>query len=178
MNNSFAAVLLALASAAPAMAASSDSAFAQSLQPVRAAVAFTRPAVDPAVIRDQTTTVQVALNAKTVKCSRADYSLPMLKVLVPGLADLTVLNHRNTREGAPCVAAGACGADLAPEKLLQAGEGTQAVPVRVRLKKEARVEDGVCKVTLVETVETTIRGVKFFHERSQEAPDRDPADCR
>ena len=101
----------------------------------------------------------------------------MLKVLVPGLADLTVLNHRNTREGAPCVAAGRCD-QIGPDAILKYGDGVEKIPVRVVLKKILAVEGDVCHVTLVETVTTKIRGVPFFHERLQEVADRAAADCR
>jgi len=130
------------------------------------------------VVSDQTTSVEVSISAKTVKCSAADYSAPMLKVLVPGLAELTVLNHRNTREGAPCIAAGRCGEGLGPQDILKAGEGTDRIPVRVVLHKVAELDGEVCHVTLIESVTTTIRGVPFFHERSQEVADRTAADCR
>ena len=130
------------------------------------------------IVRDQTTNVAVDLNSKTVKCSAADYSMPMLKVLVPGLADLTILNHRNTKEGAPCVAAGRCGEDLGPESILKSGDGIEQVPVRVVLQKVATIDGEICHVSLVETVTTTIRGLSFFHERRQEVADRNAADCR
>ena len=129
------------------------------------------------VVSDRTTTVSTPLNAQTVKCSAADYSGPMLKVLVPGLADLTVLNHRNTREGAPCVAAGPC-AKLSPADILKSGAGTDDIKIRVVLRKETAVEGEVCHVTLVETVATTIRGLAFHHERVQEVAERAAADCR
>jgi len=134
--------------------------------------------LEGAVVRDQTTNVAVDLNSKTVKCSAADYSMPMLKVLVPGLADLTILNHRNTKEGAPCVAAGRCGEDLGPESILKSGDGIEQVPVRVVLQKVATIDGEICHVSLVETVTTTIRGLSFFHERRQEVADRNAADCR
>lgn len=140
------------------------------------AAAVRGPGASP-VVRDETTVVSVELNAKTVKCSRADYASPMLKVLIPALADLTVLNHRNTREGAPCVAAGECGA-MGPEDILRGGEGTDRIPVRVVVRKVAELDGEICRVTLVETVTATIRGVPFFHERSHPVEERVPADCR
>jgi hypothetical protein len=129
------------------------------------------------VIRDETTDVAVDLNATTVKCSAADYSEPMLKILVPALADLTVLNHRNAREGAPCIAAGRC-ADIGPEAVLKSGDGTETIPVRVVLKKVSQIDGDVCHVALVETVTTEVRGIPFFHERRQGVADRAAADCR
>lgn len=177
--------VLAAALAAPAAAAVGEAASASgaaawaqaTLGPAPVFQQVFRPEEGGTVVRDQTTTVSTALNARTVKCSAADYSGPMLKVLVPGLADLTILNHRNTREGAPCVAAGRCGA-LGPQDVLKAGEGVESIPVRVVLRKLTAVDGEVCHVTLVETVTTTIRGLAFFHERRQEVADRAAADCR
>lgn len=136
-----------------------------------------RQGADGSVVRDRTTVVEVELNPSTVKCSAADYSAPMLKVLVPALAELTILNHRNTREGAPCVAAGRCG-EVAPEDILRSGEGVESVPMRVVLKKIAEQDGEACRVSLVETVTTVIRGVPFFHERRQAVEDRAADDCR
>ncbi|MGZ6488127.1 MAG: hypothetical protein ACXWQQ_16420, partial [Pseudobdellovibrio sp.] len=39
-----------------------------------------------------------------VKLSRAGYSMPLVKILVPELAGITLLDHRNVGEGAPCMA--------------------------------------------------------------------------
>jgi hypothetical protein len=178
-----AAIVLA---AAVTARAESDASFARDLRLVETAVrgapasargAFAAPKADPSIVRDQTTTVKVELNKATVKCSAADYSSPMLKVLIPGLAELTVLNHRNTREGAPCVAAGPC-FELGPDAILKGGAGSENVPVRVTLKKEVFKDGDVCRVTLVENVLTEIRGVKFFHERRQDVAERSPEDCR
>ena len=129
------------------------------------------------LVSDKTTNVSVDLNSKTVKCSAQDYSMPMLKVLVPGLADLTLLNHRNSQEGAPCVAAGRCG-QFKPSDILAAGEGTEQIPVRVVLRKLAEVDGEGCRVTLIETVHTKIRGVAFFHERRHDLAERVADDCR
>lgn len=168
---------MAAALAVPAAAAGGEAAFAAAVSGTVAGPAA-QPQLEGSVVSDRTTDVNVDLNAKTVKCSAADYSMPMLKVLIPGLADLTVLNHRNTREGAPCVAAGRCGEELGPDSILKSGEGVENVPVRVVLKKVVAVEGQVCHVTLVETVTTTIRGLSFFHERRQGVADRTAADCR
>jgi hypothetical protein len=185
MMNKTILTLTVLALSASAARAGSDAEFAAMLSAkLAAAPAKAVPASvvsaqgGESVVADKTTDVEVALNAKSVKCSAADYSMPMLKVLVPGLADLTILNHRNTREGAPCIAAGRCTPALGPGTILKEGEGSVTVPVRVQLKKVAQVDGDVCHVSLVETVTTKIRGVPFFHERTQEVADRSAADCR
>jgi hypothetical protein len=174
---------MAAALAVPAAAASeADAADAARDFSDAAAVSAARPespaAPEGTLLSDKTTNVDVDLDAKTVKCSAADYSGPMLKVLIPGLADVTVLNHRNTREGAPCIAAGRCGPQLGPKTILSKGEGSEKVPVRVQLHKLVSLEGEICHVTLVETVTTAIRGVPFFHERTQDVADRPAADCR
>lgn len=173
------AAALAVPAAAGSEAASADGAeaFARvSVESVAGPAASSE--LEGRVVSDRTTDVDVDLNAQTVKCSAADYSGPMLKVLVPGLADLTILNHRNTKEGAPCIAAGRCSPQLGPETLLRQGEGSESIPVRVVLKKVLSLQGDVCHVTLVETVTTQIRGVPFFHERFQKVADRAAADCR
>lgn len=157
--------------------ADTDSSFAAAVASAQGEFRAAKTKSDAAVVRDFTTTVRADLNTKTVKCSAADYSSPMLKVLIPALADLTILNHRNFREGAPCVAAGACG-EIGPKDILKAGEGSEKIAVRVIVKKETELEGDVCRVTLVETVYTVIRGVPFFHERRQAVADRTPDDCR
>ena len=135
------------------------------------------------IIQDTTTNVSVLLNEQTVKCSKADYSRAMLKVLVPALADLTVLNHRNTREGAPCVAAGPCGAvrpgerSMTPSDVLKNGNGTDQISVRVVLKRITNKDQTVCHVSIKEEVFTVIRGIPFFHSQIAEVQNRNPVDC-
>ncbi|HEX4922832.1 MAG TPA: hypothetical protein VFV50_02065 [Bdellovibrionales bacterium] len=132
------------------------------------------------VIRLIRTNVPVALNKTTVKCSRADYAVPELKVLIPALAELTVMNHRNFQEGAPCVRAGECSAQLSPQLILAQGEGNIMAPTEIKLVQQLRpdVKNQVCRVTLVETVRVMIRGVAFDHTRHAEAGDRVLEDCR
>lgn len=194
MKNGLTLWAVLLWAAVPARAAGSDADFARTAGVALAAAVKSARAFEPrpaaafaaaevpgtqegTLVSDKTTAVSVELNARTVKCSAADYSMPMLKVLVPALAELTLLNHRNTREGAPCVAAGQCG-ELSPRDILGAGEGTERVPVRVVLRKVAEQDGDGCQVTLVETVATTIRGVAFFHERRHDLAERVAEDCR
>ncbi len=164
--------------AAPAGAQEAGLVFAAPMAALQATAKTAKTKAELAIVSDRTTTVSTPLNALTVKCSAADYSGPMLKVLVPGLADLTVLNHRNTREGAPCVAAGRCGAGLGPQNILKDGAGVDEIKIRVILRKETAIEGEVCHVSLIETVATTIRGLEFQHERVQEVAERAAADCK
>lgn len=167
----------AVLAAVPAKAQEAGAVFAAPLAALRTAVKASNAKAALAIVSDRTTTVSVPLGPATVKCSRADYAEPMLKVLIPALADLTVLNHRNTREGAPCVSAGSC-LQMSPQDILKGGEGVDEVKARVVLRKETAIDGEVCHVTLVETVTTTIRGVVFRHERAHEVAERAAADCR
>ena len=170
-------ILAAMAAVLSVPAAASETAWADAL-----AGGVAKPAaqteLEGTVVRDQTTEVNVDLNSKSVKCSAAGYSMPLLKVLVPGLADLTILNHRNRGEAAPCIASERCDGDFGPDNILKAGEGVEQIPVRVVLKRVTTLDGEVCHVTLVETVQTTIRGIQFNHERRQGVADRAAGDCR
>jgi hypothetical protein len=130
-------------------------------------------------------TLQVDLNEKTVICSRADYSMPMLKVLIPGLSGITLLNHQNFGAGAPCVTTGqSCqsfgrGSSTAPADILQGQNGVEPVEVVVtetRLETINHIEK-TCTVRLREHVETVIRGKRLFHDRENELAARRYEDC-
>jgi hypothetical protein len=167
-----------LAAAVPAKAAG-DAQFMTELAGARAAFRAAQAGSGSTVLSDRTSDVSVALGPTTVKCSAQGYSMPNLKVLVPALAGITLLDHRNAGEGAPCIAAGRCVSGDEPLALLaRPGQAVETIHVRVTLKKETRLEGEVCHVTLVENVVTAIRGVPFFHERRQDVADRVPADCR
>jgi hypothetical protein len=158
-------------------AAAEEALIARALDSAQSAAKTSRVKAEKGLVSDKTTVIETPINAQTVKCSQADYSIPMLKVLVPGLADLTVLNHRNNGEGAPCVAAGPC-ETMNPGQILKDGSGVDAIKVRVTLHKETAIDGAVCRVTVIERVSTTIRGVPFFHEQAHEVAERTPADCR
>jgi len=131
------------------------------------------------VIHDTTTAVNVPLNLSTVLCSRADYGASHLKVLIPELAGLTVLDHRNFGAGAPCVSAGPCSLKQNVNDVLDVNRNSETVPVRVVLKRVTTLNDltGQCVVSLVENIETTIRGKKFLHQREVVLGERLPEDC-
>lgn len=137
-----------------------------------------------------TTVVNVELNSETVKCSHADYQAPFLKILIPELANLTVFDHRNQNEGAPCVAAGPCmsftlpGEEPPPSNLpkdiIDASNPTEDVAISVKLNKVFHLDNvkQTCLVELVEHVEIPIRGKTFLHARSQSLGERNIADCK
>jgi uncharacterized protein (TIGR03382 family) len=131
------------------------------------------------VVQDRTTSVDLQINDKTVLCSSADYGAPFLKVLVPELAGMTLLDHQNTGAGAPCVAAGACQPGHMPADLIDPAHPTETVDVNV---KEVRIDEAddqakTCTTFLAERVNVTIRGVQFIHERGLALGTRPYSDC-
>lgn len=126
--------------------------------------------------------IGVELNAKTVLCSRADYAMPMLKVLIPELAGITLLDHQNTGAGAPCVTTGqVCDLDgaIGPDLILQGKDGREQIQVEVKADRIENVDhqQKKCQVNLREEVTTVIRGQKLTHERWADLGERSYADC-
>ncbi len=131
------------------------------------------------IVHDTTTRVEIELDASTVLCSAADYGALFLKILIPELAALTLLDHQNSGAGAPCVAAGACAPGNMPEDILDPTCSTAAVDIRVRAVRldELDTVQETCTVTLREDVHVDIRGVPFTHERFASLGSRPYADC-
>ncbi|MBC7693583.1 MAG: hypothetical protein H7222_17595 [Methylotenera sp.] len=129
------------------------------------------------VISSRTVLIPVTLAEGKVKLSRAGYSMPLVKILVPGLADQTFLNHRNIGESAPCIATEDT---YHPEDVIGGHPGTETIRFQIRLVKSvaADVKSNVCVVDLTEQVEATVRGFKFAHSRTTRLPERDLGDCR
>jgi len=130
-------------------------------------------------------TITIPLNTETVICSQADYSLPVLKVLIPELAALTLLDHQNFGAGAPCVAAGACiggldGSDGAsPGDILDPNKPEEIVDVFVTARRQDYINHAAktCEVYLIEDVKLDIRGVAFSHRRTMGIGSRNYEDC-
>lgn len=138
------------------------------------------------VLHEKHQALTVALNPGTVLCSRADYSVPMLKVLLPGLEDITLLDHQNRGAGAPCVTTGercqfspADNSFAKPEDILQGRNGDEQIAVDVKVSRIETIDHAnkVCTVQMHETVDTEIRGKKLTHERFADLGDRPYADC-
>ncbi|MBP7844596.1 MAG: hypothetical protein KA116_07255 [Proteobacteria bacterium] len=128
-------------------------------------------------LSEKTVTLDVAIDHLNLKFSRAGYSLPVVKVLLPSLADVTILDHRNFREKAPCLASFDA---QTPEEVIQDRVGVEAVDFTIKLNKilNPDSEKKTCIVTLEETVEGKIRGFKFEHQRYLSVGQRNINDCR
>jgi len=132
------------------------------------------------LVHNKTTTVEIKLNTNTVVCSPVDYRRPMLKILIPQLANLTLLDHRNEGAGAPCVAAAECQPGHSPADILTPGSPeVESVPVHVGVFRWTEVdpESGQCHVVLVEEVHLIVRGIPFYHKRQTGLGTRHPEDC-
>lgn len=118
----------------------------------------------------------VDISTARVKLSGADYSTPLVKVLVPLLADVTLLNHRNEGEGAPCLATTDT---MFPEDVIKNNPALENHKFVITLTKVAELdEQHDCQVTLHEDIESNIRGFKFKHHRSIVVGTRHQDDCR
>lgn len=133
------------------------------------------------LVHETTTSVDLELTPETVICSHADYSASFLKVLIPELASITLLDHQNADAGAPCVAAGECApfGDHAPSDILDEADTSETVDITVRAMRVDDIdhEAQTCSTTLRERVDLVIRGVPFAHERHASLGSRPYGDC-
>lgn len=136
------------------------------------------------VVTKNVAQVEIELNQQTVLCSAADYGASFLKILIPALADLTVMDHQNTGAGAPCVAAGMC--ELFPGSggfnttdILDGSAPTELVDIEVTLTRVFRLdhEKKTCNVSLREDVLTEVRGIELTHIRFVTLGERPFDDC-
>jgi hypothetical protein len=117
-------------------------------------------------LRDQTTTVALVLDSKTVFCTDKGYGNIQLKVTVPDLDWLAHFDHRVAGEGLPCMTAGRCTEALGPKDILN---GDRIGITRIRSVLNERIfldaDAKTCLSNLEETVTGTIRGIVFNHVR-------------
>jgi hypothetical protein len=99
----------------------------------------------------------------------------ILKVIIPELADVTFLNHRNPLAGGPCMATYEA---FEPSEIIQNNPSVEQVEFEVTLDKETSVDGNICHVTMSESVVGKIRGFTFQHMVFQKMPDRSVEDCR
>lgn len=129
------------------------------------------------VVLSETKVVRnIEVSDSTVKLSIAGYATPLVKILVPVLADITFLDHRNEGEGAPCMSTHYA---KRPHQVVQQSPATEPVEFVVTLKKHLSMpDDKTCVVELVESVDAFIRDFKFEHHRRVTIGNRHIDDCR
>jgi len=144
-----------------------------------ASAALAVPVYNETVVHDTTTEVEVKLDSSTVLCSAADYGATFLKILIPDLGRITLLDHQNTGAGAPCVASGPCEPGNEPSDIIDANDLHETVEVNVKAIRgdESDADTQTCTTYLTEKVKVTIRGKDFVHERFAQLGTRPYADC-
>ena len=128
-------------------------------------------------ISERTVELRVDISSTKLKWSQADYSSPVLKVLVPDLATVTILDHRNTGEGAPCMATYQA---MSPEEVIQNNPSVEVIPMTITLQKQLSPDpkDRLCHVALKESIVGEIRGFRFEHQKIKDIGTRHMDDCR
>ena len=150
------------------------------------ATTFTR------VIKDHTHKATVTLTKDTIRCSPFGYGLSELKVTLNSLKYYAIFDHSNQDGLGPCITAGHryCLPDWnvdhnlkvsLPKVLLNPDKLTEEILVRVSLEEEfsifERNETRDCRRTLIESVETDIRGIPFTHLRSKDIGSLPAEEC-
>lgn len=137
---------------------------------------FTASAME--VLHEKTVTLPVDISSTRIIMSNAGYGqIEVLKVIVPELADVTFLNHRNPTAGGPCLATYETSS---VDDIIQNNPSVERVRFKISLSKStyADTTNKKCYVTMTETVTGKIRGFEFNHTVNQTMPERKIEDCR
>jgi len=131
------------------------------------------------VVHDTSSWIEIDLDPSTVLCSAADYGSLFLKVGIPELARITLLDHQNIGAGAPCVTAGICEPGHMPSDIIDPARPSELVQINVKAVRFDDVDGSAqtCTTHLIERVHLTIRGFEFTHERFAELGTRPYSDC-
>lgn len=141
-------------------------------------LAATTASSNEVIIAKKTIQLEVDLSTTGIRSSNLGYGDTFfVKILVPGLAKETILNHRNEGETAPCLATYDT---YKVEDVVKGNPSKEIHDFEIVQKKQLypNTTDNTCDVYLIETVATTVRGFKFVHERSSELPKRHIDDCQ
>ncbi len=132
--------------------------------------------VSAVTLHKKKVTLPVDISTTRLLMSNAGYGESyILKVIIPELADVTFLNHRNPSAGGPCMATYET-EDL--DAVIQGNPAVEQVDFEVTLDKDVWFDGNVCQVSLRETVIGKIRGFTFQHSVTQAMPSRTEEDCR
>jgi hypothetical protein len=115
------------------------------------------------VVHTSKTMLDVKLDATTVSCAGGE-----LKVAVPKLGALTLMNHDDFSVGATALSAGPCAPGRMPIDIINAADPVDGVEIVVKAVRQDHVDTMAqdCTTYLVERAEATIRGVAFSSEGS------------
>jgi hypothetical protein len=137
---------------------------------------ITSSAFADTVLHQKKVTLPVTISDDTVILSNLGYSNYMVKIIVPALADVTFLNHRNPRATGPCLSTRET---METSDIIQNNPGNEKIDFQITLSKNTRLTDkNTCSVTMIERVEARVRGRQFIHEVRSPLPERNAEDCR
>lgn len=141
-------------------------------------VAGTIAQANEVIIAKKTVKLAVDLSTTGIRSSNLGYGdTYFVKILVPGLAAETLLNHRNEGESAPCLATYQT---FKVEDVVQNNPTTEIHEFEIVQRKVLYPdpENKSCIVILREDVATKVRGFDFIHTRTEEMPRRHIDDCQ
>lgn len=127
------------------------------------------------VVSEAKVVIPVDISTAKLKFTNRGYGETYLvKVIVPKLAEHTLLNHRNEGEDGPCLFTYES-QDV--EDVIQGNPETLDVEFTIKHIRSVWFNGEVCKVSLVETIDANIRGFNFMHSLEHDLPDRVKEDC-
>ncbi len=129
------------------------------------------------VLSEKEVTLPVDISTSRLHLSRAGYSMAVVKVLIPELAEVTFLNHRNNSAGAPCMSTYDT---FNPHDVIQNNPAVEQIKFTIKLIKYTQLdeENKVCLVTMSESISGKIRGFDFNHQLEVAMPNRHVDDCK
>jgi hypothetical protein len=139
------------------------------------------------ILSDQTYTMTVALNPRTVLCLEGDYGARSFKIAVPEIDDVTFLDHTSPGAPGPCINAGFCknkdvawGAETDERFPIfhDLTKPTEVAEIRVIRKEVLSLTATSCLRTYVEHISSTIRGTEFRHMATLPLSEGPLSDCQ
>ncbi|UOF02844.1 hypothetical protein [Bdellovibrio reynosensis] len=130
------------------------------------------------VISKKVVELPVDLSTAGIRLSNAGYgTTKFVKILIPQLADHTLMNHRNEGESAPCVATFQT---FKVEDVVQGNPEVLTAPFTIEVTRLVWPDtfSKKCFMSLRENISANVRGFEFIHERQIELPERSLEDCR
>jgi hypothetical protein len=119
--------------------------------------------------------VPINVGKAKLKFSKLGYGdTYFVKIIIPELAGVTLMNHRNVGEDGPCLFT--TGTRVVGDVLQNRPEIIDS-KVNIKLTKKNQISGGRCFFTLREDITTTVRGFKFNHTRTINLPSRVLIDC-
>lgn len=139
-------------------------------------MSFTGFAQTETLVSEKNVVVPVDIGTSKIKFTNLGYgSTSLVKVIVPELAEHTILNHRNEGEDGPCLFTWGA---MQVRDVVQGNPEIVDTKFKITLKKSSFINfENVCKMKVIEYLSAEIRGFHFEHRVVHDLPDRVAADC-